>query len=136
LLAVGIRLKLRPIERAAFVKAYTEKQYKNVIQAGPGAFGNAATRLEMQIVTGGVFTYGTYPDLDALYAQQAVELNRDKRAAILQKMQQIVYERTIYAPIWQLAFLNGVGPRVGESAFGLIARFPYTAPYEDITIKS
>jgi peptide/nickel transport system substrate-binding protein len=136
LLAVGIRLKLRPIERAAFVKAYTEKQYKNVIQAGPGAFGNAATRLEMQVVTGGVFTYGTYPDLDGLYAQQAVELNRDKRAGILQKMQQIVYERTIYAPIWQLAFLNGVGPRVGESAFGLIARFPYTAPYEDITIKS
>ena len=51
-------------------------------------------------------------------------------------MQQIVYERTIYAPIWQLAFINGVGPRVGESAFGLIARFPYTAPYEDITLKA
>ena len=46
-----------------------------------------------------------------------------------------VYERTIYAPIWQLAFINGVGPRVGESGFGLIPRFPYTAPYEDITLK-
>jgi hypothetical protein len=44
-------------------------------------------------------------------------------------------ERAIYAPIWQLAFINGIGPRVGESGFGLIARFPYTAPYEDITIK-
>jgi hypothetical protein len=39
-------------------------------------------------------------------------------------------------PIWQLAFLNGVGPRVGESGFGRIARFLYTAPYEDITLKS
>ena len=29
----------------------------------------------------------------------------------------------------------GFGPRVGESAFGKIARFPYTAPYEDITLK-
>jgi peptide/nickel transport system substrate-binding protein len=47
-----------------------------------------------------------------------------------------VYERTVFAPIWQLAFLNGVGPRVGESGFGRIARFPYTAPYEDITLKS
>lgn len=46
-----------------------------------------------------------------------------------------VYERTIYAPIWQLTFINGVGPRVGESGFGLIPRFPYTAPYEDITLK-
>jgi peptide/nickel transport system substrate-binding protein len=40
-------------------------------------------------------------------------------------MQQLLYERTIFAPIWQLAFLNGVGPRVGESGFGRIARFPY-----------
>ncbi len=45
-------------------------------------------------------------------------------------------ERTVAAPIWQLAFINGVGPRVGESGFGLIPTFAYTGPYEDITIKS
>ena len=50
-------------------------------------------------------------------------------------MQQLVHEKAIYAPIWELAFLNGIGPRVGKSAFGLIAGFPYTAPFEDITIK-
>jgi peptide/nickel transport system substrate-binding protein len=133
--AVGIRARLRPIERAAFIKGYAEKTFKNILQAGPGAFGNAATRLEAHIVKGGVFVYGNYPDLDALYQQQAVELDHQKREAILHKMQQIVYERTIYAPIWQLAFINGVGARVGESAFGLIPRFPYTAPYEDITLK-
>ena len=49
-------------------------------------------------------------------------------------MQQPVYERTIYAPVWQLAFINEGGPRVGESGFGLIARFLSTAPY-DITLK-
>ena len=73
--------------------------------------------------------------MDALYQQQAVELDHKKREAILHKMQQLVYERTVFAPIWQLAFINGVGPRVGESGFGRIARFPYTAPYEDITLK-
>jgi peptide/nickel transport system substrate-binding protein len=135
LLAVGIRAKLRPIERAAFLKGFAEKTFKNIIQAGPGAFGNAATRLEAHAVKGGVFSYGSYPDMDALYWQQAVELNRAKREAMLHRLQQLVYERTIYAPIWQLAFLNGVGPRVGESGFGLIAGFPYTAPYEDITLK-
>jgi peptide/nickel transport system substrate-binding protein len=135
LLAVGIRAKLRPIERAAFIKEYAEKKFKNIIQAGPGAFGNAATRLEAQVIKGGIFVYGSYPDIDALYQQQAVELDRPKREAILHKMQQLVYERTIYAPIWQLAFINGVGPRVEESGFGLIAGFPYTAPYEDIVLK-
>ena len=107
-----------------------------MIQSGPAPFGNAATRLEAYVVKGGPFVYGSYPDIDALYEQQAVELDHKKREAILHKMQQLLYERTIFAPIWQLAFLNGVGPRVGESALGKIARFPYTAPYEDITLKA
>ena len=50
-------------------------------------------------------------------------------------MQQLVDERAIFAPIWQLAFINGIGPRVGESGFGQIAGFPYTAPFEDIDDK-
>ena len=69
-------------------------------------------------------------------AKQTVELDHKRREQILYQMQQLVYERTVFAPIWQLAFLNGVGPRVGESGFGRITRFPYTAPYEDITLKS
>ena len=63
-------------------------------------------------------------------------LDRARREAILFKIQQLMVERAIFVPIWQLAFLNGVGPRVGESGFGRIALFPYTAPYEDITLKS
>jgi peptide/nickel transport system substrate-binding protein len=133
--AAGIRLKLRPLERAAFVEAYSNKKLKNLILGGSGAFGNAATRLEAFVVKGGAYVYGSYPDIDALYQQQAAELDHKKRAAILDKMQQIVAERMIYAPIWQLGFINGVGPRVGQSGFGLITDFAYTAPFEDITIK-
>ncbi len=48
----------------------------------------------------------------------------------------MIYERTVIAPIWQLGFINGVGPRVGESGFGLITDFAYTAPFEDITLKA
>jgi peptide/nickel transport system substrate-binding protein len=132
---VGIRLKLRPIERAAFTKGYSEKKYRNIIQGGSGAFGNAATRMETFVVKGGAYVYGSYPDIDELYPQQANELDPKKREAILYKMQQLVHEKAIYAPIWQLAFLNGVGPRVGEGAFGSIAGVPYTAPFEDLTIQ-
>src|SRR5713101_4751019 len=62
---VGIRAKLRPIERAAFIKGYAEKTFKNIILGGSGAFGNAATRLEAFVVKGGAFVYGCYPDIDA-----------------------------------------------------------------------
>src|SRR6185436_18173290 len=98
-------------------------------------FGNAATRLETHAVAGGTFTYGSYPDLDALFAQQAGELDTNRREAILHQMQQIVNERVIYAPIWQLGFINGVGRRVAESGFGRIPGFPYTAPFEDLALK-
>ena len=67
--------------------------------------------------------------------KQADELDYKRREAILHQMQQIVHERAIYAPIWQLGFINGVGPRVVESSFGRIPGFPYTAPFEDLTLK-
>jgi peptide/nickel transport system substrate-binding protein len=134
--AVGIRAKLRPLERAAFFKAYSEKGFKNMIQAASGAFGNAATRLEAFVVKGGTYVYGSYPDIDALFEKQAAELDAKKREAILHKMQELVYERVIYTHLWQLAFLNGAGSRVGESGLGLISGHAYSAPYEDVTLAS
>jgi peptide/nickel transport system substrate-binding protein len=133
---IGIRSKLQPIERAAFAANYAAKKYdKGILRGASGAFGNAATRLAAFVVKGGSNVYGSYPDIDELYPLQANELDPKKREAILHKMQRLVHEKAIYAPIWQLAFLNGVGPRVGKGAFGSIAGFPYTAPFEDLTIQ-
>jgi peptide/nickel transport system substrate-binding protein len=132
--AVGIRIKLRPLERAAYYKAYSEKTFKNVIQGSSGAFGNAATRIQAFVAKGGAFAYGSDPEIDALFAQQAPELDQHRRGATLAKIQQLVHERAIFAPLWQLAFLNGVGPRVKEAGFGLIANYPYSAPYEDVSL--
>ena len=70
-----------------------------------------------------------------MYSDSAMLSDRAKRTAILHRMQQLVHERTVYAPLWQLAFLNGQGPRVDESAFGLISGHPYSAPYEDVRLK-
>ena len=131
----GIRSKLRPLERAAFFKGYAEKSFRNLIQGQSGLFGNAATRLEAFVAKGGAYVYGSYPDIDALFAAQAGELDRSRRAATLAKIQQLVHERAIYAPLWRQAFVNGVGPRVGESGLGLIPGHGYSAPYEDMTLK-
>ena len=88
------------------------------------------------VVGGGTYAYGSYPDIDALFKEQAVELDNKRRTEIVEKIQRMVCERTVIAPIWQLGFINGVGPRVGESGFGLITDFAYTAPFEDITLKA
>jgi peptide/nickel transport system substrate-binding protein len=132
---IGIQVQLRPLERAAFFSGYGGKKFKNLIQGASGAFGNAATRVEAFVATGGNYVYGTYADLDGLYREQAAELDRTKREALLHRMQQLLHEKTVYAPIWELAFLNGTGPRVEESGLGLIPGHAYSAPYEDVRIR-
>src|SRR2546425_493902 len=76
--AVGVRTKLRPLERAAFFSGYGEKKFKNIIQGASGAFGNAATRLEAFVAAGGTYVYGSYPDIDGLFREQAAELDHKR----------------------------------------------------------
>lgn len=136
LAAVGIRAKLRPIERAAFFKGYGDKRFKNIVQGASGAFGNVATRMQQFVVKDGVYAYGSYPEIDELFPLQAKEMDHAKRTAILHKMQDLLHERNAYVGIWQLAFISGVGPRVGQSGIGLIKGYVFTAPYEEMTLKA
>ena len=133
---VGIRTKLRPVERASHWASYGDKKYKNLAYTASGAFGNAATRLETFVVAGGTYVYGSYPEIDSLFKDQAAEMDRKKREALLHKIQQIVHEKTMVIPIWELAFINGQGPRVQESGLGLIPGHAYSAPYEDLKLKA
>jgi peptide/nickel transport system substrate-binding protein len=133
---VGIRAKLRPLERAAFNKSIADKKLKNLVQIIGGSFGNAATRLEAYVVSGGQFAYGGYPDVDGLFREQATELDRAKREAMLHRVQQLVSEKVMVAPMYELAFVNGVGRRVDESGLGLIAGYAFSAPYEDLKLKA
>jgi hypothetical protein len=43
----------------------------------------------------------------------------------------------MYAPLYELAWPNGVGPRVAEAGLGLIPFYynTYTRPYEDMRLK-
>jgi peptide/nickel transport system substrate-binding protein len=133
---IGIRTKLKIVERATHWSNYTDKKYKNLAYTASGAFGNAATRLEAYVVTGGAYVYGTYPDLDSLFKDQAAELDRKKREALLHKIQQLMHEKVMHIPVWELAFINGQGPRVQESGLGLIPGHAYSAPYEDVKLKA
>jgi len=133
--AVGIRAQLRPLERAAFFAQYREKKLRNIIQSGSGAFGNTATRLEAFVTAGGAYVYGSYGDVDGLFREQASEMDRKKREATLQRIQQLMHEKAMVAPIWELAFINGHGPRVEESGLTLITNHAYSAPYEDLRLK-
>jgi peptide/nickel transport system substrate-binding protein len=134
--AAGIRVKLRPIERAAFFKGYAEKKFKGLIQGGSGAFGNAATRIEAFVAAGGTYVYGSYADIDGLFLEQATELDPKRRESTLHRIQQLIHDKVLVAPIWLNAGISGVGPRVEESGIGVIAGYAFSAPYEDLKLKA
>ena len=134
--AAGIRVKLRPIERAAFFKGYAEKKFKGLIQGASGAFGNAATRIEAFVAAGGTYVYGSYGDIDGLFLEQATELDPKRREATLHRIQQLIHDKVLVAPIWLNAGISGVGPRVEESGIGVIAGYAFSAPYEDVKLKA
>ena len=101
-----------------------------------GAFGNAATRIEAYLYSKGSQSFLKDPDIDAWYVQQTTERDRQKRQELLYKIQQKVYDEVLLMPIWQLSFLCASGPRAAVSGLGLIKAFLYSAPYEDVQIKS
>ena len=113
--AAGIRVRLRPIERAAFFRGWAEKKYKGLIQGASAAYGNAATRIEAFVAGGGAYVYGSYGDAK-------------RREATLHRIQQLIHDKVMVAPIWLNAGLNGVGPRVEEAGIGIITGYAFSAP--------
>ncbi len=133
--AVGIRMRLRTMERAAFFSAWADKKLRGLSYGASGAHGNAATRIESFVASTGAYTNGGYPDIDELARAQARELDRGKREQMLHQIQRLAYDRAMFAPMWQYTFLNAIGPNVADARFGSIASFPYSAPYEEIRLK-
>ena len=133
--AVGIRTRVRTMERAAFLTAWREKKLRGIILGAQGAGGNAATRIEGMATRGGMYAYGVLPEVEDLFQRQARELDRKKREEMLHQIQRILHERVVFAPIWENGFIRGVGSRAEEPALSLIPSFPYSAPFEDLRLK-
>ncbi|MGE3541436.1 MAG: ABC transporter substrate-binding protein [Candidatus Tectimicrobiota bacterium] len=132
---VGMRTRVRSLERAAFFGAWREKKLTNLILGVSGAPGNAATRIESFAVTGGSYVYGSYPDIDELFKKQAKERNRKQREVLLHDIQRLIHERVLYAPLFDPAFICASGARIARSGFGMIPQFAYAGPYEDMQLK-
>jgi peptide/nickel transport system substrate-binding protein len=135
LAAVGIRTRVRALERAAYFTQLREKKLRPLVYFASAAYGNTATRLDSFVAAGGLYTYGSYPDIEGLIQEQAVERDRKRREATLHRIQQLMHERALFVPIWDIASLNGYGPRVAEPALGLIGSYLFSAPYEEVRLK-
>jgi peptide/nickel transport system substrate-binding protein len=136
LAAVGIRAKMRPMERAADQRAHREKTYKSLAVQSSAAFGSAATRLDAFVTSTGLQSWIKDPQIDAWYAQQGKERNHKQREALLHKIQQKLYDEARFVPIWEHGILHASGPRVAVSGLGLIPLLIFSGPLEDVQVKA
>jgi peptide/nickel transport system substrate-binding protein len=133
--AVGIKMKMRPMERAAYYTALATKKLRGVCVCTSALYGNAASRMSEVIPSDGTYAYGGYPDMDDLYRTQARETDRKKREATLHRIQQLIAERVRLAPIYEYIWPSAIGPRVEEPALMLIDPYPWSAPLEDVKLR-
>ena len=133
--AVGIKVRMRNMERAAFYQALESKKLRGLCVCINAVYGNAASRMSQTVPSDGAFAYGGYPDVDALYKQQARETDPRKREAMLHQIQRLLHERVRFAPIMEFIWPSGVGPRVAEPALMLIDPYPWSAPLEEVRLK-
>jgi len=134
--AAGIRTRLRTMERAAFLTAWREHKIRGVIMGLGAPACNAATRIEVYVTKNGIYSSGVVPEIETLFERQARELDRKKREGMLHQIQQIMHDRVMHVPVYELAFLWGIGPRVEEACVDHIKGFSYSAPYEDLRLKA
>ena len=132
--AVGIRMRMRPTERAAFYAAWQEKKLRGLFLVAVGNSGNAASRVEAFIYSKGASAYGGYPDIDELFLQQARERDPAKREVLLHRIQQLTVDRVMFAPLMDLRGLIGVGPRLADHTVNSVPMYPFPS-YEDMRLK-
>ena len=101
---VGIRTKVRPMERAAFLASWKDKKTRSLMQAGAGGLGNASSRVQNYFAKDGTYTWGSHPDMEDLAAQEVRELDPKltaKQREIAARILKEINER--------LGFLDNVG---------------------------
>jgi hypothetical protein len=110
---------------------------KNLTLQTSSTFGNAATRIEAFLYSQSPLAYLNDPEIDTWCEQQARERQRPTREALLHTIQRKVYDEAYVAPLLcELGFLCASGPRVAVSGLGLIPLFPYSAPLEEVRLRS
>src|SRR5262249_48744195 len=82
------------------------------------AAGNASTRIEAFVISTGIRSYGGYPEIDGLFRDQAAETDKKRREGMLNRIQQLMHDKAMFAPIVEPALLVGVGSALARAPRG------------------
>jgi peptide/nickel transport system substrate-binding protein len=132
--AAGIRVRLRALERAAYNKGQVEKTFKNLVLSASAAFGSAPTGSRRSWWAAAPTCTAAIPTSTGSFRDRHRARSQAPRVR-LHRIQQLMHEKAMFAPIWQLRrwAASGRGWRNRVSAHH---RIPVLGPYEDVKLKA
>jgi hypothetical protein len=107
--AVGIRTRVRTMERAALLTAWREKKLKGLFVGATGSAGNASTRLESLATARGVLSYGSIPEVDTSSPPSFRKWTGRSVRRRSSRSRRSWHERMMFAPIWENGFIAPSG---------------------------
>jgi peptide/nickel transport system substrate-binding protein len=106
---IGIRTRCARSNERASSRSTRRRSSRTSSRAAAERTARPATRIDAFVAAGGAYVYGSYPDIEGLVREQGSLLDRKKREQTLHRIQQLLHDKVVYAPIWELALLNGQG---------------------------
>ena len=133
--AVGIRMKMRPMERAAFLRRLAGEEAARAVPHRRGQLGQRGQpRGGLHLLQGRATPTAAIPTSTICSSSRRRERDVAKREALLHRIQQLTIDRVMFAPIMDYRTLRGVGPRVAEHTLDSMPLVPFPA-HEDMRLK-
>jgi len=140
---IGIHARLQTMERGTFFKklegGVKEWPGVQIILNISGAPGDWAGRYRAYFRCGGFASRTCVPEVDGTFERYEKSPDLAERERLAQEIQREILENAYFVPVYRLAFINAIGPRIvaqdWEDVFQSIQVNPYALPWEDIRVK-
>lgn len=140
---IDIRTKLRTMERATFFKllegGLKEWPGVQIILNIASAPGDWSSYYRAYLQCGGFSSLTCVPELDAKFATYEKSTDPGERQQLAEEIQRAVLENYYFVPVYRLAFVNALGPRIDvkdwQDIFATPQLTPYAVPWENLKVK-
>lgn len=129
--AVGIDVDTVLLDRPAWFANRQGGKMKGVLFIDSASLATIGARLGYLF---GPTSYGNYPDIKALWDQYPPEVNPKIRKDLLERIQKLIYERTMFIPLTDTNSPAAFGPRVKGNPYKIQPLIWFTAPFEDMEL--
>ena len=129
--AVGINVDTVLLDRPAWIANRWGGKMKGALFTDPAPLATIGGRLGHLF---GPTSYGNHPDIKALWDQYQTEVNPKDRKDLVARIQNLIYERTMYIPLTDTNSPAAFGPRVKGDPYKIQPLIWFTAPFEDMEL--